>query len=390
MILDRLGRGSRFLAPLMTRRQNVGQNVETVDTIFRGCPSEIFEDMDDFAGSLRTYTLGGPLFESGELNIVPTTDTVVVRTYFVAPRTGYLVAANFVGEDTLTAHDTNYVTFAVTNRILGSGSTAMLAATDANTTKATGGSTWTAKTARSATVHGTAANLRVNAGDVIEVTITVAGTLANVVDCPRVELRFATVPDLWTPRIARTAGVVHVAPVADTIGGEVVCQLGATDEAQVAGIDFGDRLCLRGDKLPWFEARFKISAVAASTRYVVGLASAYNATFDSVAKHLWFRIEGNSLSLLVETDDATTDNDDQDTGIDLVADTYVKVAGVFLDGGRVAFSVNDQEVKILTCSASAMGSSLLQPVAYNQKDTAAGTEEHALTLDYFRYGCNRR
>ena len=46
----------------------------------------------------------------------------------------------------------------------------------------------------------------------------------------------------------------------------------------------------------------------------IGLASAFNATLDSVATNLWFRYIA-SLVPVIEGDDGTTDTDDQATGV---------------------------------------------------------------------------
>lgn len=106
-------------------------------------------------------------------------------TYIISPCTGILADVLLSGGTTLAAHDTNYVTFAVINTgQAGAGSTAMLAATDANTSKITGGAAWTATTKRTLTKHGTAANLVVAEGDRIIVRVTGAGTLANTVTLP--------------------------------------------------------------------------------------------------------------------------------------------------------------------------------------------------------------
>jgi hypothetical protein len=101
----------------------------------------------------------------------------------VVPFAGVLTGAYFVGEDALAANDTNYVTFSITNKgAAGAGSAAMLAASDANTTKATGGTAIAAADSRSLTLTSTAADLVVAAGDTLLVRAAGTGTLANVVD----------------------------------------------------------------------------------------------------------------------------------------------------------------------------------------------------------------
>jgi hypothetical protein len=65
-----------------------------------------------------------------------------------------------------------------------------LAATDANTTKATGGTALAANTARSLTLNGTAANLVVASGDRLRIRAAASGTLANTVTFPTYRLNF--------------------------------------------------------------------------------------------------------------------------------------------------------------------------------------------------------
>jgi hypothetical protein len=106
--------------------------------------------------------------------------------YLSAPVTGNLTGIDFSSLTGLTADDTNYITFTAINLgQSGGGSTAMLAVSDANTTKATGGSTITALARRTLTVHGTAGNLAVVKGDVIRVRATATGTLAGTLTLSR-------------------------------------------------------------------------------------------------------------------------------------------------------------------------------------------------------------
>ena len=109
----------------------------------------------------------------------------------IAPAAGVLSAAWFSGTDTLAANDSNYITFSITNLgTSGSGTAAMLAATDANTTKATGGTALTANARRVLSLNGTAANLVVAAGDRLRIRAAATGTLANTVTFPVYALNF--------------------------------------------------------------------------------------------------------------------------------------------------------------------------------------------------------
>lgn len=126
---------------------------------------------------------------------VPTIPTAAGTTAvtLVAPVTGTLTAAKFAAKDALAAHDTNFLTFALVNKgQAGAGTTAMLAATTANTTKITGGTALAAYTTRNLTLNGTVANLAVVAGDVIEAQFVGAGTLANTVTQGSIQLLFSS------------------------------------------------------------------------------------------------------------------------------------------------------------------------------------------------------
>lgn len=111
--------------------------------------------------------------------------------FVIVPADGVLSEADFSGVDALAANDTNYITFTITNLgQAGGGTTVMLAATDANTTKLTGGSALTANARRSLTLNGTAANLIVVAGDRLRLRAAATGTLANTVTFPVYNLTY--------------------------------------------------------------------------------------------------------------------------------------------------------------------------------------------------------
>lgn len=126
--------------------------------------------------------------QAGGTSIATTSTT---DHYLIAPVTGKLTEALFSSLAALAAHDSNYITFSITNLgQAGSGSNAMLAATDPNTTKATGGSAIAANTKRALTLNATPANLLVQAGDRIRIRATATGTLAGAVTQPNFLLTF--------------------------------------------------------------------------------------------------------------------------------------------------------------------------------------------------------
>jgi len=113
--------------------------------------------------------------------------------YVFAPKTGKLHAAVFSALAALAAHDTNFVTFSITNLGQGGAGTAvMLAATDPNTTKITGGTALTANAKRALTLTATLADRNVTEGDRLLIRFTAGGTLAGAVTRPIVELSIKT------------------------------------------------------------------------------------------------------------------------------------------------------------------------------------------------------
>jgi hypothetical protein len=65
----------------------------------------------------------------------------------------------------------------------------MLAATDANTTKATGGAALTANAKRALTLNATAANLVVAKGDVLRIRAASSATLTGAINNPCYNVR---------------------------------------------------------------------------------------------------------------------------------------------------------------------------------------------------------
>lgn len=103
-----------------------------------------------------------------------------------------LARATIVNTADITASDTDYWTFAIENKATdGNGTDAMLAATDPNTTKATGGSALADYAARVLTLHGTPANLDVLADETLQFTATATGSPTTLAGCVlRLEFTF--------------------------------------------------------------------------------------------------------------------------------------------------------------------------------------------------------
>lgn len=154
---------------------------------------DVLEDTVDNSVQPPTaiFNIRGPLAVSPGGNVTIATAAGNNDVYLIVERDGTLVGVDFSGVDVLAVSDTNFITWTITNLgQAGAGSTAMLAATDANTTKSTGGTALAANAKRQLTLHGTPANLAVVAGDRLRIRAAVTGTLANTVTGPAYTLRF--------------------------------------------------------------------------------------------------------------------------------------------------------------------------------------------------------
>lgn len=130
-------------------------------------------------------------------NTAGTTSIATTSTtdeYIIAAKTGKITSVKLNSLSGLAANDSNYITPTVTNLgAAGSGTAAILAASDANTTKATGGAALAANVVRSWTLSSTAADLEVTEGDVLRCRATATGTLAGAVTRPMWEITIKTV-----------------------------------------------------------------------------------------------------------------------------------------------------------------------------------------------------
>jgi len=172
--------------------------------------------------------------------------------------------------------------------------------------------------------------------------------------------------------------------------GVAVLTLAATDEVESIILSFGgieqfdinDRLI--------FETRLKMgqASVNAATDFSFGLVSGQNATWDSTTMMAAFRVTGagSTTSVVVETDDGTTDLDDKATGQTLVA-AYKTFKIDATDLTSVKFYMTDGNSKLVrvapTVTFDISGySGSVQPVFQLQK--ASSTAVDSVTIDYVR------
>lgn len=113
--------------------------------------------------------------------------------------------------------------------------------------------------------------------------------------------------------------------------GALELALTADNQAQNVCLSFNDILSYDIDDLIRVECICKISAaLAAEVSAAIGVASARNDAIDTIAEAALFRVIGNN-TLVVETDDGTTNNDDVATG-DTLAATYKRLVIDFASG----------------------------------------------------------
>lgn len=186
--------------------------------------------------------------------------------------------------------------------------------------------------------------------------------------------------------------------VADTAGGVFRLKHDNTSEAQTLTLYGADNLLLNPAKNPFMVARVLLNtegaAFSADQRIVIGLASARNATLDSVATNAWFRVEGANFDILTESDDGTTDDDDNDSTLDWSDNAYAWFrVSVFYTEKKVLFEVDLEDgdgwrVAGAPLAVAAISSSmLLQPFIEIQRD--ASTEQEDVLIDYLAIGAKR-
>ena len=171
--------------------------------------------------------------------------------------------------------------------------------------------------------------------------------------------------------------------------------LASTSEAEIVTLYQNDVLPYQLNKIQQVRFVAKVASVDAVTTLTFGVGSARNDTDDSVATNAWFRIEGSASTsnVVCETDDGTTDDDDNATGVTLgstekefIIDFTNGLSDVrfYIDGARVAASntftlaaaSSSQNVQLLVQLQKASGTGVpsvtlkLAEVIYNIADGA--------------------
>lgn len=188
---------------------------------------------------------------------------------------------------------------------------------------------------------------------------------------------------------ASAAGAPTLDLVADGTGGQFQIKLASTSEAETAGLTMADNLYFDGAKPFYFETRMQVvHTMAANEVLVWGMASDVNtATLDNIVRNAWFRQDADT-DLLIETDDATTDTDDKDTGFNVTAATWYIFSIERDRNGTIYFTKADGDgqnpktwsMKKNFSVAEPTFSGNLQPVILCQKSSGTTTPE--ILVDY--------
>ena len=184
--------------------------------------------------------------------------------------------------------------------------------------------------------------------------------------------------DIWD--IADTSSAGTPTYTVGGTNGEATLAFDSQAEVQNVCLYMSDRLNFDIDLIQSIEMRVKtVATLDSATSLAFGLASARADAIDSIAAHASFRLIGDN-TLVVETDDAVTDNDDVATGQTLVA-TYKKFVIDFTGGkSDVKFYVDGKRVAASTTFDMSGYSSGLQPYVQIQKTSDANTD--SVTVDY--------
>jgi hypothetical protein len=162
---------------------------------------------------------------------------------------------------------------------------------------------------------------------------------------------------------------------------EATLTLASTTEVENVCLHFNDALDFDIDSIIRMEFRAKVTAILDSaTTIVMGLGSARADDPDTVAANAFFKLAGSN-AVVVETDDGTTDNDDNATGVSL-SSTYKRFV-IDFSGGKsdVKFYIDGVKVGTETFTMSAYSSGL-QPIFQIQKTSDSNTD--AMTVDYVK------
>jgi hypothetical protein len=182
----------------------------------------------------------------------------------------------------------------------------------------------------------------------------------------------------------RDTGAATEAVAADEPNGAVALTLDATDEAQLAGIDWANQRTLVLNQGLIAEFRFRLAVLPTGAVVAcVGLCGDHNAAVNTVAESIWFRADGSG-AITVETDDTAHETSQVATGVTLTTADWAIGRIDCTDIAEVKFYINGERVAgSTTFNMSQVAGLKLQPVARIGKEASA-TTVGTLQVDYVR------
>lgn len=198
----------------------------------------------------------------------------------------------------------------------------------------------------------------------------------------------ADVSSAGTPTYTR---LDHGETTGDFAPGVAKLAFDSQEEAQNVRLSFGDKLCFDINKVRAFECRVRQSQATkdSETTIAFGLTGDGNATIDTIAVAAIFRLASASAAntVVVETDDTVTNNDDVATG-QVLSNVWKTFKIDFSQGlTDVRFYMDDANGNLVRVAASTTFnmsgySAALQPFFQIQKASDANTD--ALEIDYVK------
>lgn len=180
---------------------------------------------------------------------------------------------------------------------------------------------------------------------------------------------------------------------ANIANGAVDIIVDSDDIAAQGTLYWGDQLGIGAANGPILETRLCFPVLPTTgtetVQAVFGFASADNATADTISINAWFRVESAAqTALLWETDDNSTNDDDNATGITLVASTYNIYRIDCTDLTAVKFYVDGTLVG--TGSLAALTTETIQPYfTVSKAKSSANTGTGTMRIDYVRIWSER-
>ena len=161
-------------------------------------------------------------------------------------------------------------------------------------------------------------------------------------------------------------------------------------EAQNVCLSWGDKLAIDFDKLTTYEARVRMgqSAVDATTMFAFGITGDRHDVIDTMAVNALFRVVGadSTTAVVLETDDASENNDDKVSGTTLInAWKYFKID--FTNKADVTFWIDNARVGSATTFDMTNHTGGIQPFFQIQKTSDNNTD--SVEIDLVKLAGNR-